>query len=227
MGTFVGIISAVLLLVCLLFSGSRCFAQTPPSAAPAGSGEPPPAVSTEAVKSLDRGEIRGMLKKLADTPPPKQGKVSFAMCYSTVPPPTRADYICPKCGERTVYDAGEKTSPLERAEHGTVEVVNWGIKVCRRDVEQLRKVVGGAISLDESQFCRKCSPKASSPKLLLRIAYKDGKSRDIENITHDDLRILHDFFAGRLLTKDDRDFESPLKDRLPRLQELLGVKLEK
>jgi hypothetical protein len=227
MGTLAGIIAAVLLLVCLFFSGNRCFSQTP-SSPPAGppSG-PPAATAAEQISSLDRKQIRALLKKLANTPPPQQTGHSFAMCYSTAPPPTRADYICPKCGERTVYDASNTVPPLEQAEQGMVNIVNWQVKVCRRDIQEIRKVAGNAISLDESQFCRKCSPKTNSPKLLLRISYKDGKNREIENVKHDDLRILNDFVSGKLLNKDDRDWVSPLKESLPRLQELLGEEPEK
>jgi hypothetical protein len=227
MGTFVGIMSVVLLLVCLLFSGSRCFAQTPPGAAPAGSGEPPPAVSTEAVKSLDRGEIRGMLKKLADTPPPKKMSQG-AMCYSSAIPPKTATYVCPKCGERTLYDESSKTPPLDRAEHGVAKFVEWSVPACRRKLDEIRKLAGNTITLDESQFCRKCSPKASSPKLVLHVSYKGEKNTfDVDGIKYEDLLILKDLLAGKLLTEGDQGREYPLKDKLPRLQELLGVKLEK
>jgi hypothetical protein len=226
MGAVVGIIAAVVLLVCLVFSGNRGLAQTPPNVSPSKIASPPATTTSERIKSLDRNEVRALLKKLADTPPPKQGKGSFAMCYSSAPLPSRADYICPKCGERTVYEAGDKAPPLEQADWGTVEVVRWKIDVCRRKLKDIQRLAGDAVSLDESQFCRKCAPNATSPKLVLHISYKDKKNRDIENIEPDDLRLLSDFLAKKIETKrNDMESATPLKDDLPRLQELLGVKL--
>jgi hypothetical protein len=229
MGTFVGVIAVVLTLACLLLSGSRCFSQTP-SSPPAGTpSSPPAATAAEKVKTktLDRKQVRAMLKKLANTPPPKQEPQAIAMCYSTAPPPTRADYVCPKCGERTIYDESDKLPPLEQAERGTAALVKWQIQVCRRDMQQIHKLAGDAVTLDESQFCRKCSPKTSSPKLVLHIVYDGGKPRDVDNIKHDDLIILRDFLAGKLVTKNDRDYVNPLQDDLPRLQELLGEEPDK
>jgi hypothetical protein len=216
MGMLVGIVAAVLLLACLLFAGGGCSRATPPA-------PPSPIVTVEGVKSLDRAAVRAMLKRLADTPPPK-AKTRGAMCYSVALPPDRADYICPKCGERTIYDL--KTSATERpGERGITETVEWGIASCRRQFEELRKVAGKSIMLDESQYCRKCSPKVVSPKLVLHVSYNGEKARDIENIDSDDLHILTDFLAGNLLT-ESYDDKNPLKDDLPRLQELLGVKLD-
>jgi hypothetical protein len=66
----------------------------------------------------------------------------------------------------------------------------------------------------------------TQPKLVLHIAYKGGGVRDIEVIDHRDLRILHEFLSGKLKGKGDNEGEGPLKDDLPRLQELLGVKID-
>jgi hypothetical protein len=225
MEAIIGIIAAALVVVCLLLSGSRGFSQT--TAGPPGKTDKPPAATTaEKIKSLDREQVRDLLKKLVNTPAPKDLKSSFAMCYNTAPPPTRADYVCPKCGERTVYDAGDNVPPLERADRDTIPIVQWEIAACRRKMKGLQKVAGDAMSLDEAQFCRKCSPKVNAPKLVLHVKYKGEKPRDIENIESEDLRLLQDFLAGKSVTEDDAGCKSLLKDDLPRLQELLGVKLD-
>jgi hypothetical protein len=184
--------------------------------------------STDQIKALDRNEIRALLKELANAPPPKDAELSAgAMCYKPASPPKRADYVCPKCGERTVYDESDKTLPLEQAEKGSAALVKWGVPSCRRTMQTLRKLTGDAITLDESQFCRKCSPQASSPKLVLHILFKGEKeTRDIERVTCDDLQLLTDFFARKATGEGDRDARFPLKDGLPRLQELLGVKAD-
>jgi hypothetical protein len=226
MGTVVGIIAAVLILVCLVFSGSRGLAQTPSKEPPGKAASPPAATTSEKIKSLDRAEVRALLKKLADTKPPDK-RSSGAMCYSVSRPPTQASYVCPKCGERTLYDESNKSPPRDRADKGTAGVVEWGIPSCRRKIQELQKVASEAMSLDESQFCRKCSPDATSPKLVLHISYKgEKKAWDIKGIKYGDLCILHDLFTGKLLTEGEQGREFPLKDRLPRLQELLGVKLD-
>jgi len=173
------------------------------------------------MKSLDRAAVRVLLKRLADAPAP-QGTARGAMCYVAAPPPHRADYVCPKCGERTVYDGSKATAetPYERE---IPEIVEWEIPSCRRVFEELRKVAGDAMVFDESQFCRKCSPKVVLPKLVLHISYKGEKVREIEKIDGSDLRILTDFLSGKLLTESRGDETTPLKHDLPRLQELLGV----
>jgi hypothetical protein len=216
MGLFVWIVAAVL-LGCLLLAGSGCSSKAPIDS--------PPVVTTAEMKSLDREAVRAMLKRLSDSPKPEVKSIG-AMCYDMAPPPRRADYVCPKCGERTLYD-DSNLSIDERLENGLAEAVEWEIPICRRELDELRKVAGDSISLDESQFCRKCSPKVAAPKLVLHISYQGEKTRDIEGVDHGDLRILTDFLSGKLQTTGDCDDVLALKESLPRLEELLGVKLGK
>jgi hypothetical protein len=211
MGTIVGIVIALFLVVCLLFAGGCSRPSTIDS---------PPVVTMAGMKSLDRAAIKAMLKKLVDSPPPKDLK-SGAMCYKPMQLPIRADYVCPKCGERTLYDATKLKNVA-----GMPHVVEWEIPSCRREFQLLRKVAGDAIAFDESQFCKKCAPKVTNPKLILRITFTGEPTRTIDNLTADDLRILRDFLTGRFSTTNTADWELPLKESLPRLQELLGVKLD-
>lgn len=217
MGTIFGIIVALALVFCLLFAGG-CSSRTSPS--PASSTPTLPAVTTivttAELKSLNRAAVRALLKKLADSPPPKHLALG-AMCYEPMSRIARADYVCPKCGERTLYENNKSREYI-------AEIVERGIPCCRREFDKLRRVANEAFSLDELQFCRKCSPTVVEPKLTLHISYADGKTRDVENISYIDLRILHELLSGKLVSKDGRDRESPLKDSLPRLEELLGVK---
>lgn len=202
MGTIFGIIVAVLLVFGLLFAGG-CSPWVPS----------PPVVTVSGIKSLDRAAVRALLKRLADTPPPTKLSAG-ASCYKPISLPDRADYICPKCGERTLY-----------IKDGSFDV-KYSIPDCRGPIKEIRELAGNAISFDESQFCRKCSPKVRNPKLILRIAFAGEPTREIERFNADDLRILRDFLAGKLVSKNGTDWELPLKSSLPRLQELLGVKLD-
>jgi hypothetical protein len=215
MGMLAAIVAAIMLIACLLFVGGCSQKTSPAPLAPRA-----PVVSAGEMQSLDRETVRAMLKCLADTPPPPTDAVT-AMCYSVAPSPDRADYICPHCGERTVYVAANfKTENLY--DRTVTETVAWTIPSCRRHLDALRQSAGRAIIFDESQFCRKCSPKVVLPKLILHICLKGEKVRDIEKFDDDDVRILADLLAGKLLTEDH--YKYPLKDRLPRLQDMLGVK---
>ena len=148
------------------------------------------------------------------------------MCYDAAESLDRVDYVCPKCGERTLYD-DSKLEAKKRFKEGVSKVVGEEIPGCRREITEIRKVAGDVFVLDESQFCRKCSPTIVEPKLVLHIAYEDGKTRDIEKVTAFDLQLLREFMGGSVVHKDSQDWETPLKDSLPRLQELLGVELKK
>jgi hypothetical protein len=42
-------------------------------------------------------------------------------------------------------------------------------------------------------------------------------------VTLEDIVLIKEFSEGKEVYKNDRDFETPLKDYLPRLEELLGI----
>jgi hypothetical protein len=145
-----------------------------------------------------------------------------AMCYEVTAPRPEVDYVCPKCGERTVYDGDASNTRRTKSE---VTVAAMEIASCRREFAGLRKVTGDTtMSLDESQFCRKCSPNVSEPKLVLHFTH-EGKPRDIEDIKREDLKILCEFFTGRPLKKDSSTSKH-LEHRRHRLEQLLGVKID-
>ena len=96
---------------------------------------------------------------------------------------------------------------------------------CRREFDELAKVTD-RVTLDESPFCRKCSPDVETPKLSLTSKYLGGEPQVVAGVNPNDLRILRELFAGKVVHITFNDAEQPLKDQLPRLQELLGVKTE-
>ena len=218
MGTFAGIIAVTLLLAWLMLAGGGCSCnaseESPPTA-------PPPVVLTEKMKSLDRAAVQKMLKRLANSAPPEKTSIG-AMCYKPAGSSDRVDYLCPKCGERTLYVRHRQGLP----DDPVVWIVDKELPKCRREFQELRKVAYDAIEFDESQFCRKCSPEVTSPRIAIHVTYEGGKARDVEKITANDLRMLREFFAGDLIHHGFQDEETPLQKSLPRLQELLGVKLD-
>ncbi len=208
MGTFAGIVGVVL-LVLLTLATMGC------SGMRAGGGksevtEPPVVLSAEEVEVLDREAIRALLKRAAETPPPKKLS-SGAMCYSTMGPPQRADYLCPDCGGRTLYE--DKLAGF----------VQGGIAACRREFDELEKVAGAAVSFNESQFCRDCSPDVQAPQLVLEITYRDGKQVTVSSLRADDIRLLREFLSGELVHKGERDSETAMKELVSRLEKMLGV----
>jgi hypothetical protein len=176
-----------------------------PSAAPS-----PTAVQAAKLAALNKAELRKMLARIeqAKAPEPKMG----AMCYEMVAPPERMEYVCPQCGERTLYakDVAWKW--------------NFELDNCRRLFKELPK--RETMTLDESSFCRKCHPGTNAPSLKLQIRYDNGSTNTVPNITSDDLRILAGFFFGKLEYPTANDGTGVLKKELPRLRQLLGIKDE-
>ncbi len=174
-----------------------------------GKPVPPASVSVGSLQSLSRAEIDARLRDLEsrEAPKPKMG----ALCYDMAAPPERVDYVCPKCGEKTLYTKGE-------AAFAERDLLN-----CRRQFETIRKISPQSLILDESAFCEHCSPGVAKPGLALRIAYSDGTIHEASPIVPDDLYLLKGFLEGGLSYPTWNEGASPLKERLPRLRELLGI----
>jgi len=162
-------------------------------------------------KTFSKDEIKNKLLKLSKTPKPQNLSMG-AMCYKVAMPPLRAEYICPACGNKTLYSD----------DYFNVDIVNH--------IAEFRSLVKGIteldIKLDESQFCKKCSPKVSSPELCLIINY-DNKTKvhKVCDVSEDDIKILSEFLDGKNVHSTSNDAQKPLKDYLNRLQKLLGVPL--
>ncbi len=165
------------------------------------------AVRSRDMKALNRQQLQKMLRHIATArpPAPKMG----AMCYDMGPPPNRAEYVCPTCGEKTLYTQQQAYR------------VSWEVESCRR---LLKEIPGGAVTLDESAWCRKCQPDVKEPALALRLRFDDGTTRTVEQVNPEQLRLLRDFFAGKLAVKGVEDMETPLKEKLGELEKLLGEK---
>lgn len=158
-----------------------------------------------------RSAIKEKLEALANSPAPTELNPG-AMCYAAMQERDSLEYICPKCGERTLYTEG----------------LGWFV---RRDLPLCRSLADSIsainIQLDESQYCKKCSPDIKTPQLCMTY-----KLADDENETHKcgisqyDLQIMKEFMQGKIKHKDSQDGETPLKDFLPRLQELFGITIE-
>ena len=212
------ILIAIVLMVLCVF-GLSCKKSTPP--APSGvSTTDLPTVSSG--QYLSRQDIQKQLAVIANKPPPKILAMG-AMCYKIAGPPTRFDYVCPACGEKTLYVMDTADEEARRQ----FQNVAWKF----RDMETLRRLTQQIdkldVRLDELEFCTHCSSKTESPKVALVIQYPDQpKPIWVWDVTPNDLLMLKAFADGQLKYKNQQDFEAALKKNLPRLEELLGVKTE-
>ncbi len=159
-----------------------------------------------------KAEIEDMLKKLSKSNP-KNLETIGAMCYEMAALPERVEYVCPVCGEKTLYTNNYHYTKL----------IAW-------DLEQMRQIVAGLkgidIKLDESQFCKNCSPNIGEPQLCLIVTLEGEKEHKTCGIIMFDIKILSDFLNGSEVYKGFYDEETPLKEYIPRIEELLGVKMK-
>ncbi|MCK5116158.1 MAG: hypothetical protein KAR44_06130 [Candidatus Aegiribacteria sp.] len=161
------------------------------------------------LKSLSMDQINILLARLEIEEPPEP--VRGAMCYEAMAYPLVAEYICPVCGEKTIYN---------NSQTGFIE---WELQGCRRMVESINEYTEFDISIDETLFCDFCSESSDEePTLLLRVASTD--TTEIVNIVSiHDLRILESFLQGTLYYTTSNDGQQPLLDYSERIRELLGA----
>ncbi|HBX51443.1 MAG: hypothetical protein A2275_14350 [Bacteroidetes bacterium RIFOXYA12_FULL_35_11] len=163
-------------------------------------------------KIISRQELVNKLQKLSDTEAPKNLEMG-AMCYKTAGPPERAEYVCPKCGEKTIYH------------RNNTRFIEKEIPACRGLVSKIKDM---EISLDESEYCRKCSPSVTEPELCIYLRTSDMEKPDhVCGISSDDLNVLSEFLSGSLKVKDNYDYESPLKEKISTIERILKIKLAK
>lgn len=176
--------------------------------------QPAPLAQPAPTKPLGRAEIAEKLKALSEREPPKDLGMG-AMCYDQAGPPQTADYVCPVCGQRTQYSRDGSLTML----------VTYELQAMRAQVKGLP---GLDAVLDESELCRKCSPRVTAPELVLKVRYTEPGGGRIEEhrvrgVRPRDLTLLQEFLSGQAKHTGEQGRESPLKDQLPRLRELLGV----
>lgn len=161
------------------------------------------------ILEADEKELAAMLARVeaVEEPEPVMG----AMCYEPVAMPQVAEYVCPVCGEKTVYDGSQ------------ARLVEYELPEARRIMSEMTEVTDLDLALDESPFCAACVPETDSlPGMILRVRY-DGGSEVSNVVTVTDLRMLRGFLRGRLYYLTFNDAQRPLKPHVPRLRELLGL----
>jgi hypothetical protein len=160
-------------------------------------------------QSLSAEEINALLERLESREPPES--VMGAMCYAPMAYPEVAEYICPVCGEKTLY-RGNETALIE-----------WELPGLRRMAENIDGLTDFHVVLDESQFCGFCSGEEfADPCVLLRVSTSDS-SEVVNSVSSMDLRMLESFLQGNLYYLTSNDGQEPLQDHAERIRQLLGI----
>ena len=156
---------------------------------------------------LTKEQIIEKLKNLANTEAPSELSAG-AMCYKTAAPPNRAEYVCPVCGTKTLY-----TDAMAR-------IIDREIPECRSLADSSML----SLTLDEKQFCKKCSPGITDPKLCIDFKFAgDTIKHEVCEINAEDMKLLNEFLKGKLTHKDSYDYETPLKNYISRLENILDL----
>jgi hypothetical protein len=156
-------------------------------------------------------DIEKLLQDLSKSEP-KNLESFGAMCYEMAMPPERVEYVCPTCGEKTLYT------------DNYTELISWDLQLMRDYAAKLGEI---NCKLDESLFCKSCSPKDTEPQLCLIVKLKEETEHKTCGINKEDFALIDEFISGSTVHKDFYDAETPLKNYLPRIEELLGVEIEK
>ncbi|NVO02364.1 MAG: hypothetical protein HXX09_06635 [Bacteroidetes bacterium] len=171
-----------------------------------------PSISPEdSIKGpFTRKHIKEKLIELSKTKGPEVLNPG-AMCYEISAPPKRAEYVCPKCGEKTIYT------------ESFVSFITNDIPSCRYIVNSLK---GFNAVLDESQFCKKCSHNIKSPELCFEVKYNDeNETHKTCGISETDMELVSEFLNGSLAHKGYHGSEEPLINYIDRLETLLDIKI--
>ena len=94
-------------------------------------------------KKLTREQLDMLLAELVEKPTPEETGAVFASCYMRSAPTDRIEYVCPTCGEKTLYAncAAATVKEVQRYhEQGCDEVCQLGLDV----------------TLDERTLCASC-----------------------------------------------------------------------
>lgn len=169
---------------------------------------------TQAEKIVDRapmrtrGEIKQRLAQLKRVE--QYVVVQSAMCYKPAAPATRVDYLCPKCGARTVFTEN-------------MAVYIRGIESARSTIPELNRLSDKLKSelhftLDESALCARCAKGKPGMRAIL-------VTTDMRKHAHRvDLEYPSDLYAIKCLLEGKRYAGlASLGDISDRLRDLMGL----
>lgn len=170
------------------------------------------AVTVKKIKSLSRPQLVALLNRLKTTQPPEP-RIG-ALCYETVTIYERVEYICPHCGEKTLYPRSPEAAQLLNVEE------------LEREFGIFRKESPLKMEIEENGYCKHCDSGSKPRGVTLIVTYEDGSIHRCFPFTKTDLNLLKALLTGKLLWDAGDENQFLLSEQIPRLQELLGVKLD-
>jgi hypothetical protein len=172
----------------------------------AGGVSPERGICSRSIKGLSGAELDSLLTRLKVDEAPQL--VMGAMCYDMAMPELVTEYVCPVCGEKTVYEEGSW--------------LLYELPRCRAVFEAIDAAVDIPIALDERLLCSRCSEGEELPYLILEVVTADGDT--VRNAaSRDDLELLSSFLQGNLSYEDDFGASLPLQPHAERIALLLGL----
>ena len=155
-------------------------------------------------QQLDR-----LLSDLAEKPAPKIASIG-ASCYMPMETPDRIEYVCPTCGEKTIFSSSQESEwsaawDVESHRYGVIRVKELGLDA----------------ALDERSLCAVCRTKMTPPSKVgdVFLEVKIG-----EKITRTKLQPADFSRLVAFLRKEETwNLGMSLKDELPRIRTLLGM----
>ncbi len=169
-----------------------------------GHGDPPGIMR---FMHCSRERLRLMLRRVERSEAPEY--VMGAMCYEPVALPDRADYLCPVCGERTVYGFDQ------------AQLIQYDLPAMRRLAAEMEGNGLVEASLEET-FCGFCHPGDVPRDVVLAMTYPEGDTVRTP-VCLLDLQVLSGFLSGGLSFTDSYDATLPLREHADRLRVMLGI----
>ena len=186
--------------------------------------------------TLKQFQLEKLLAELAEKPAPENMPATFAMCYEMACPAERFEYVCPECGEKTLYANGAAA---------TVEEAQWYHEWVRDEVREL----GLDFTIDERTLCASCKKTVgiADDNLEFYIEIRTDKKITRTMLMDGDWEKLIAFLKGDdtwkqpsgsiyldVEEKDDDEeddgrygryyeYSHPLKPEIPRIRALLGL----
>jgi len=170
--------------------------------------EPPRTQVAQAQPASKRQQLQERLETLSRSKPPSELSHG-AKCYKRAMPPATADYLCPVCNSRT---------------HHTLQAAVVIQQQLPSIQDLLKDLPGVKLTLDASEFCKKCKPDVEEPQLILKVQIPGEKEiHQVRGITVQDARLIKAFLEGKDKYPSSYGREFPLKEQLARVRELLGI----
>ena len=177
-------------------------------------------------------ELKERLKALAaSTPPPKEELATGAMCYKPVMLTGTVDVLCTTCQSKNIVAKSFFSKELDEMTR-YVQLINKS----KRNLD---------VTLDNRFMCTKCNPKLKdhegpidASEAERRLYSTDDKAMDgcyllikmkgeemprRVKIDLRGLKLLAAFVQGKDRVTSDNDRESPLKDQITVIQQILGL----